>query len=193
MSSAAIQRYSPADYLALERASEFKHEFFDGELFRKAGGTIEHSQIAANVIGTLGNSLADSPCRVLTSDMRIKLPTGLYTYPDVSVVCDQPQYEDDHTDVLLNPLVMVEVLSPTTEAYDRGKKFRHYQTCPSLREYVLIAQDRAAVDHYLRQPASGQWLLTTFESLAATMPLPSIGVGLPLGEIYAKVEFPPDE
>ena len=193
MSSAAIQRYSPADYLALERASEFKHEFFDGELFRMSGDTIEHSQIAGNVIRALGNSLADSPCRVLTSDMRIKLPTGLYTYPDVLVVCDQPQYEDDHTDVLLNPLVVVEVLSPTTEAYDRGKKFRHYQTCPSLREYVLIAQDRAAVDHYLRQPASGQWLLTTFESLAATMSLPSIGIGLPLHEIYAKVEFPPEE
>ncbi len=193
MSSAAIQRYSPADYLALERASEFKHEFFDGELFRMAGGTIEHSQIAGNVIGELRNQLADTPCRVLTSDMRIKLPTGLYTYPDVSVVCDQPEYEDDHKDVLLNPLVVVEVLSPTTEAYDRGKKFRHYQTCPSLREYVLIAQDRAVVDHYLRQPTSGQWLLTTFESLDATMPLPSFGIGLPLREIYAKVEFPAAE
>ena len=192
MSSVAIKRYSPADYLALERASEFRHEFFDGELFRMSGGTIEHSQIAGNVIRALGNSLADSPCRVLTSDMRIKLPTGLYTYPDVSVVCDQPQYEDDHTDVLLNPLVVVEVLSPTTEAYDRGKKFRHYQTCPSLREYVLIAQDRSAVDHYLRQP-TGQWLLTTFESLDATMPLPSLGVGLRLSEIYSKVEFPPNE
>lgn len=189
MSSAAIQRYSPADYLALERASEFKHEFFDGEMFLMAGGTIEHSQVAANVIRALGNALADTGCRVLTSDMKIKLPTGLYTYPDASVVCDQPQYEDDHKDVLLNPLLIVEVLSPSTEAYDRGQKFRHYQTCPSLREYVLIAQDRSAVDHYLRQP-SGQWLLTTFESLDATMPLPSLGVGLRLRDIYAKVEFP---
>ena len=161
MSSAAIQRYSPADYLALERASEFKHEFFDGEMFRMSGGTIEHSQIAGNVIRALGTALADGPCRVLTGDMRIKLPTGLYTYPDTSVVCDQPEFEDGHKDVLLNPLLIVEVLSPSTEAYDRGKKFRHYQTCPSLREYVLIAQDRAAVDHYLRQPTSGQWLLTT--------------------------------
>lgn len=193
MSSAAIKRHSPADYLALERISEFKHEFFDGELFRMSSGTIEHSQIAGNVIGELGNALADRPCRVLNSDMRIKLPTGLYTYPDASVICDQPQFEDGHKDVLLNPLVVVEVLSPTTEAYDRGKKFRHYQTCPSLREFVLIAQDRAAVDHYLRQPSSGQWLLTTFESLEATMPLPSIGIGLLLREIYAKVEFPPDE
>ena len=189
MSSAAIQRYSPTDYLALERAGEFKHEFFDGEMFLMAGGTIEHSQVAANVIRALGNALADTGCRVLTSDMKIKLPTGLYTYPDASVVCDQPQYEDDHKDVLLNPLLIVEVLSPSTEAYDRGQKFRHYQTCPSLREYVLIAQDRSAVDHYLRQP-SGQWLLTTFESLDATMPLPSLGVGLRLREIYAKVEFP---
>ncbi len=189
MSSAAIQRYSPTDYLALERAGEFKHEFFDGEMFLMAGGTIEHSQVAANVIRALGNALADTGCRVLTSDMKIKLPTGLYTYPDASVVCDQPQYEDDHKDVLLNPLLIVEVLSPSTEAYDRGQKFRHYQTCPSLREYVLIAQDRSAVDHYLRQP-SGQWLLTTFESLDATMPLPSLGVGLRLRDIYAKVEFP---
>ena len=191
MSSAAIKRYSPADYLALERASEVKHEFFDGEMFLMAGGTMEHSQVAANVIRALGNAFADSPCCVLTSDMKIKLPTGLYTYPDASVVCNQPQYEDDRKDVLLNPLLVVEVLSPSTEAYDRGQKFRHYQTCPSLREYVLIAQDRSAVDHYLRQP-SGQWLLTTFESLDATMPLPSLGVGLRLGEIYAKVEFPPE-
>ena len=191
MSSAAVQRYSPADYLALERAGEFKHEFFDGEMFLMAGGTMEHSQVAANVIGELREQLADTPCRVLTSDMKIKLPTGLYTYPDASVVCDQPQYEDDHKDVLLNPLLIVEVLSPSTEAYDRGQKFRHYQSCPSLREYVLIAQDRSAVDHYLRQP-SGQWLLTTFESLDATMPLPSLGVGLRLSEIYAKVEFPPE-
>ena len=191
MSSAAIKRYSPADYLALERASEVKHEFFDGEMFLMAGGTMEHSQVAANVIGELREQLTDSPCRVLTSDMKIKLPTGLYTYPDASVVCDQPQYEDDRKDVLLNPLLVVEVLSPSTEAYDRGQKFRHYQTCPSLREYVLIAQDRSAVDHYLRQP-SGQWLLTTFESLDATMPLPSLGVGLRLSEIYAKVEFPPE-
>lgn len=193
MSSAASLRYSPADYLALERVSEFKHEFFDGQMFRISGGTIEHSQIAANVIGELRSSLADSPCRVLTSDMRIKLSTGLYTYPDVSVVCDLPRYEDDHKDVLLNPMIVIEVLSPSTEAYVRGKKFRHYQTCPSLREIVLIAQDRAAVDHFLRQPASGQWLLTTFESLESTMSLPSIGIGLPLGEIYAKVEFPPEE
>lgn len=191
MSSVAIKRYSPADYLTLERASEFKHEFFDGEMFRMSGGTIEHSQIASNVIRALGNSLEDTPCRVLTSDMRIKLPTGHYTYPDATVVCDQPQYEDNYKDVLLNPMIVVEVLSPSTEAYDRGKKFRHFQTCPSLREIVLIAQDRAAVDHFLRQPASGQWLLTTFESLEAMMLLPSIGVGLSLGEIYAKVEFPP--
>lgn len=192
MSSAAIQRDSPADYLALERANEFKHEFFDGEMFLRVGATLEHCQIAANMIGELGNQLTDTPCCVLTSDMKIKLPTGLYTYPDASVVCDQPQYEDDRKDVLLNPLLVVEVLSPSTEAYDRGQKFRHYQTCPSLREYVLIAQDRSAVDHYLRQP-TGQWLLTTFESLDATMPLPSLGVGLRLSEIYAKVEFPPNE
>jgi len=191
MSSAAIKRYSPTDYLSLARASEVKHEFFDGEMFLMAGGTKEHSQVAANVIRALGNALAGSPCCVLTSDMKIKLPTGLYTYPDSSVVCDQPQYQDDRKDVLLNPLLVVEVLSPTTEAYDRGQKFRHYQTCPSLREYVLIAQDRSAVDHYLRQP-SGQWLLTTFESLDATMPLPTLGVALRMNEIYAKVEFPPE-
>ncbi|MFM9961864.1 MAG: Uma2 family endonuclease [Planctomycetaceae bacterium] len=193
MSSAAIQHYSPADYLALERASEFKHEFFDGEMFRMSGGTIEHSQIAGNVIGELRSQLALSPCRVLTSDMRIKLPTGLYTYPDASVVCDAPQFEDDHKDVLVNPLVVVEVLSPSTEAYDRGKKFRHYQTCPSLREIVLIAQDRAGVDHFLRQPASGQWLLTTLTSLDAGLSLPTLGITLSLGEIYAKIEFPPEE
>lgn len=190
MSSAAEKRYSPADYLALERAADSKHEFFDGEIFAMSGGTLHHSQLAGNVIIELGKTLADSPCRVLTSDMRIKCPTGLYTYPDASIVCDSPKFEDGQKDVLLNPIVIVEVLSPSTESYDRGRKFEHYRSCPSLRDYLLISQDRVFVEHYSRQADTDQWLLTTWNSLDAAVSLTTLGVRLPLRGIYARVDVP---
>lgn len=190
MSSAAEKRYSPADYLALERAADSKHEFFDGEIFAMSGGSLYHGQLAGNIITELGKALEESQCRVLTSDMRIKLPTGLYTYPDASVVCEQPKFEDGRNDVLLNPLVIIEVLSPSTESYDRGKKFEHYRSCPSLRDYVLISQDRIFVEHFTRQADSDQWLLTTWNSLDATVTFPSLNVSLPLRGIYAKIELP---
>lgn len=190
MSSAAEKRFSPADYLALERAADSKHEFFDGEIFAMSGGSLFHSQLAGNIIGLLHESLRDSKCRVLSSDMRIKLPTGLYTYPDASVLCENPKFEDGRKDVLLNPMVIIEVLSPSTESYDRGKKFEHYRSCLSLRDYVLISQDRVFVEHFSRQANSEQWLLTTWNSLAATITFESLGVSLPLRGIYAKIELP---
>ncbi len=190
MSSAASKRFSPADYLALERAADSKHEFFDGEIFAMSGGSLYHSQLAGNVIGELHESLKESKCRVLISDMRIKLPTGLYTYPDASVICDHPKFEDGHNDVLLNPVVIVEVLSPSSESYDRGKKFEHYRSCLSLRDYVLVSQDRVFVEHFSRQTNSDQWLLTTWNSLTSTITFESLGVSLSLRGIYAKIELP---
>lgn len=190
MSSAAEKRYSPADYLALERAADTKHEFFDGEIFAMSGGTKVHSRLSVNMLHELSKALETSPCEVLNSDMRIKLPTGLYTYPDASVICDSPQFEDGHDDVLLNPIVIVEVLSPSTESYDRGKKFEHYRSCPSLRDYLLIAQDRVFVEHYSRQADTDQWLLTTWNSLEAAVTLTALGVRLPLRGIYARVDVP---
>ncbi len=190
MSSAVEKRFSPADYLALERVADSKHEFFDGETFAMSGGSLYHSQLAGNIIIEFGKALENSRCRILTSDMRIKLPTGLYTYPDASVLCENPKFEDGRKDVLLNPMVIIEVLSPSTESYDRGRKFEHYRSCPSLRDYVLISQDRIFVEHFTRQADSDQWLLTTWNSLDATVTFPSLSVSLPLRGIYAKIELP---
>lgn len=118
--------------------------------------------------------------------MRVRIPTDLYTYPDVSIVCGSPRFEGDQEDILLNPLVLFEVLSPSTEAYDRGRTFIHYQTVPSLKEYVLVAQDRPRIDHFARQ-GDGRWLLTVVES--GELVLPALGISLPLNEIYAKATF----
>lgn len=188
MSTSAVKRYTVEEYLALERASETKHEYFDGEIFDMAGASRAHNRIAANLVQQLSNALDDSPCEVYPSDMRVKLPTGLYTYPDVSIVCSEPQFEGDRQDVLLNPMVIVEVLSPSTEAYDRGRKFRNYQTIESLREYVLVSQDRMQVEHFARRPGSDQWLLTTVDDPTGTITLPAIDCALSMAEIYAKVE-----
>jgi Uma2 family endonuclease len=188
MSTGAQKRYSVNDYLALERQSEIKHEYFDGELFAMAGGTAAHSLISGNCIRELGNALRQKGCQVYTSDMRLMCPTGLRTYPDVSVVCDEPQLEDEHNDTLLNPLVIVEVLSDSSEAYDRGRKFSNYQTIPSLREYVLVAQDRVQVDHFARQ-SNDTWLLTTYTDMNAVVRFPVLECSIPLAEIYAGVKF----
>lgn len=192
MSTAAVPRYTAAEYLAFERRSDTKHEFYRGELFAMSGGTGPHSLIAANLIRALGNALADRPCRVLTSDMRIACPTGLYTYPDVSVVCGKVQYEDATNDVLLNPIMIVEVLSPATAAYDRGTKFEHYQSIPSLREFVLVSQHGPRVEHYARQQDADHWLLTTINDPQGTVAFPVLDCSVPMAEIYAKVEFTPE-
>jgi Uma2 family endonuclease len=188
MSTAAIRRLSVDEYLAIERDSEVKHEYFDGELFAMAGATEQHNLIVASLIREIGNQLKSRRCRVYPSDMRVVCPTGLRTYPDVSVVCGEPRFEGERRETLLNPLSIIEVLSPSTEAYDRGRKFRHYQTIESLSEYVLVAQDRPQVDHFVRQK-SGQWLLTTVADLSASVVLTAIGCTEPLTEIYADVAF----
>ena len=136
MPSAATKRITSEEYLARERLATEKSEFFDGEVFAMTGGSAVHSLLAVNLSRELGNVLSKGPCRVFNSDMRVRTGTGLYTYPDVSVVCDVPEFEDDSSkDVLINPKVICEVLSPSTEAYDRGKKFEHYRTIASVMEY----------------------------------------------------------
>lgn len=192
MSTAAVKRYSAAEYLAIERRSTERHEFFDGEIFAMSGGTGPHSRIVGNLIRALGNAIADGPCIVHTSDLRAYCPTGLHTYPDVSVVCGELEYQDDSHDVLLNPVVIVEVLSPSTEGYDRGAKFKHYRSIPSLEEYVLISQHSARVDHYARQQDADHWLLTSISDLQASVQFPTLNRAVPVAEIYAKVEFTPE-
>lgn len=180
---------TPEEYLAIERQSEVRSEYLDGEMFVMTGGRYPHNRIIGNVMGELHQQLKRSPCQVLPSDQRVHIPaTGLYTYPDVSVVCGEGQFEDRFLDSLLNPTLLVEVLSPTTEAYDRGKKFEHYRSIPSLSEYLLIAQDEPRVEQYLRQDGN-RWLLTAITGLEATLALPSIQCELALAEIYARISF----
>lgn len=194
MSTAAIKRYTVEEYLAMERESDVKHEFYDGEIFAMAGGTRAHNLISLNIAAELRDALKDTPCEVYHSDMRIKLPSGLYTCPDVSVVCSEPQFEGARQDVLLNPLLVVEVLSPTTEAYDRGAKFEHYAQLSSLREYVLVSQHRVNVEHYVRTDSGGDWVFRRSTIADATTRFAAIERQLTLSGIYAKVEFdPPSE
>lgn len=189
VSTAAQLRHTPEEYLNLERNAETKSEYLNGEIFALAGASRIHNRISLNMAGGLNAKLHDRPCEVFMSDMRLKIdPTGLYTYPDVVVACNGPRFEDSHLDTLLNPTLIVEVLSPSTEAFDRGEKFAHYRRLESLQEYILIAQDRIRVEHYLRQ--GKQWLLTELNQYEDVLPLPSIQCDLSLREIYAKVEFP---
>jgi Uma2 family endonuclease len=186
------QRYSPEEYLARERKAEYKSEYIDGFIVAMAGASEAHSLIVVNVAGELRARLKSQPCRTYATDMRVKVSNaGLYTYPDVSVVCGERRFEDVEVDTLLNPNVLVEVLSESTEAYDRGKKFARYQWLESLTDYVLIAQDEARVEHFVRQ--GEHWLLTVITGLEGTLRLESVGCELPLREIYDRVEFPQED
>ncbi len=181
---------SPEEYLALERQAETKSEYFDGEVYAMTGASVAHNQIVANVVSTLNNRFKGGPCRVFASDMRVKVSqTELYTYPDVVLVCGRLQLEDKHRDTLLNPTVLIEVLSPSTEDYDLGTKFAHYRVLESLSDYLLIAQTGVLIEHYQRQ-SSDRWLLTTYRALDALVPIPSIGCDLLLTDVYDKVEWP---
>lgn len=178
------------EYLTRERQADSRSEYYRGETFAMAGASWEHTLIKDNLARETGNQLKDGPCRVVTSDLRVKInATGLYTYPDIVVVCDEPQFEDEVMDTLLNPRVLVEVLSDSTEKYDRGLKFAHYRQVPSVGEYVLVAQDRPLVERYVRQP-DDTWLLTLFSGLTEIFAFVSIATEIPLAEIYRGVKLP---
>ena len=152
MSALPERIWTTEDYLAYERDSQQRHEYLGGKIYALAGASAKHNLIVGNAIASLHVQVRKRPCMVYPSDMRLKVSrTGLYTYSDISVVCGDPQFEDDQSDTLLNPTVIIEVLSPSTETYDWGKKFQHYRTLASLREYLLIAQDSHRVEHYVRQ------------------------------------------
>jgi len=181
---------SPQDYLAIERASETKSEYLDGEMVAMAGASRWHNLIVLNVGAELRAQLKQRPCEVYSNDQRVQiLATGLYTYPDVVVSCAEPRFEDDEMDTLLNPTVIVEVLSSSTEGYDRGTKFEHYRTLESLAEYLLVSQDKHLVEQFVRQEA-GAWRFTAASGLASVVDLPSIGCTLALSEVYDKVTLP---
>ncbi len=190
MSISATKRpISREEYLANERDSTTKNEYLDGHIYAMAGASREHNIITVNISTILNLQLREKPCEVYANDMRLKVTaTGLYTYPDVAVACNQPQFEDSHLDTLLNPTIIFEVLSDSTEAYDRGEKFAHYRRIESLKEYVLVAQDQIRIEHFLRH--GDQWLLTELNSMDKVLRLNSIDCELPLRDIYAKIIFP---
>lgn len=185
----SAEHTTEAEYLASERASEFKHEFIDGIVYAMSGGSLNHNLITSSTIATLHRQLSGQGCRTLTSDMKVRLPaTGSYAYPDVSVVCGTPQLNDDEGDVLLNPTLIVEVLSPSTEAHDRGRKFQLYRGLESLQEYVLIAQDSPRIERFVRQN-DGTWQFNDAQGLDAALDLSSVAVTLTLAEVYEQVDF----
>lgn len=178
---------TPEAYLARERQADYKSEYLDGAVIAMVGTSRVHNLIVWNVLAGLHQQMRGRPCEAYGNDMRVKVsPTGLYTYPDVAALCGEVQLEDAHQDTLLNPSTLIEVLSPSTEAYDRGAKFAHYRALACLQEYVLIAQDTPRVELYERQP-DDRWLLTAVEDLEAIVMVPSITCVLKLAEVYERV------
>lgn len=193
MSALPRQKWTPEEYLAFERASDQRHEFLDGEVVAMAGANERDNLITGNTYATLHAQLRRRPCLVYPSDMRVQVsPTGLYTYPDITVVCATPKFEDEHRDTLLNPTVIIEVLSSSTESYDRGKKFQHYRHLDSLQEYVLISQDSYRIERYTRQP-DNQWLLADVSESDGILELSSIQCTLAAADVYEKVSFEDDD
>jgi len=190
------------EYLARERAAEERHVYLDGEIFAMAGESLAHGDISANSIASLVIQLKGKPCRALTKDTKVRSgPTpmagrgtrGLFSYPDIVVVCGEPEYHDAHRDVILNPAVIVEALSPATEAFDRGEKFTRYQTWnPTLSDYLLVLQDRPQIEHYHRQPDGG-WSYHRHAGLEACVVIESIQCTLKLADVYDRIVFRRDE
>ena len=184
---------SPQEYLDQERLATTKSEYFNGEVYALAGASPRHTAIAANVIAALHARFKGRPCTVHTGDLRVKVsPTGLYTYPDVVVVCGQPKFDDAQKDTLLNPTLIVEVLSESTEAYDRGRKFDHYRRIESLTDYVLVSQESALIEHRSRQSAN-KWLVSFYMGLKTVVPLPTLDCELPMTEVYDKIDWPDED
>ncbi len=191
MSTAPVRQFSVEEYLAFERQSEAKHQYFRGEILAMTGGSLQHVTIISNLVFRARSALGETGCRVLPGDMRVKCPSGLYTYPDVVIMCSEPQLEDSHRDTLLNPLVIFEVLSPSTEAYDRSKKFESYRGIESLREYVLVAQDQMHVEHFVRQRDANHWDMHILRRAEEELSISNGQGRLKLSEIYESVEFAP--
>jgi len=181
--------FTPAEYLAIERAATERSEYIDGEIVAMAGASREHSLITTNSVRELSQQVKRRPCEVHSNDLRVYIPAAhLYTYPDVMAFCGEAKFEDTLRDTLLNPTVIIEVLSPSTEAYDRGKKFEFYRSIPSFREYLLVAQDEPRVEQFTLQ-TDGRWIFTATAGLEGTVTLSSISCVLAMAEIYDKVDL----
>ncbi len=175
------------EYLEFDASSPEKHEFYDGQIFAMSGGTFNHSTIGLNIATTLRTQLRGKPCQPMNSDMRVHTPSGLDTYPDISVFCGEPELSDkDRT--LHNPVVIIEVLSPTTRSYDRGDKFWHYRSIPTLQDYLLIDSESIYVEHHQRQKRD-EWLLHEYRNLENTLTLNTLGLTLALSMFYEDARF----
>ncbi|NJM07590.1 Uma2 family endonuclease [Candidatus Gracilibacteria bacterium] len=177
------------EYMQFERESTAKHEYYGGRIYAMTGASGVHNLIAGNTLAALHGQLRRRPCQISPSDMQVKIQkTGLHTYPDLVICCGEPQFTDAALDTLLNPLVLIEILSPSTERYDRGMKFQHYRTIATLQDYILIAQDDYYIEYYSRQD-NGQWLLQEATGIEAQIDIPSIGSTLSLADVYEKVHI----
>ena len=194
--------FTEDEYLAMERESLERHEFIDGEIYEMAGESEEHGTISVNLTTEISIQLRGTPCRSFTKDMKVRsgpvprsryLMKGFYSYPDLVVVCGERQYHDKYKDVLLNPTVIIEVLSSSTEAFDRDEKFRRYrENLPSLTDYILVAQTEPFIDHYHRE-AENRWVLSSYKGLETNFTIESINCTLRLADVYDRIEFPIEE
>jgi Uma2 family endonuclease len=191
MSTVAVRNYSVAEYLSREAASTVRNEYYRGDIFAMAGNTLQHTEIQGNLMYRLRQALEGSPCRPYGTDQRIRIEAvNLFTYPDVVVICGEPEFSPDDPMSITNPRVIFEILSPSTEAYDRGEKFELYQHLASLQEYILVSQDRAHIDRFVRQPGGG-WLLQSFAGLEDVLEIESLKCRIPLALVYENVKFNP--
>ena len=189
MSAHPQPRLTPEEYLELDRASPFRNEYYNGHMYAMSGGSVPHAIIIGNLTRETGNALRGRPCFVAPSDLRVRVsPDGLYTYPDVVVVCGELKVLDGRNDTVLNPILIIEVLSPSTEAYDRGFKSAQYRTLETLQEYALVSQSEPRIEIFRRQ-SSGDWLLSEAVGLEAVCHFDSVDSNVNLSEIYANVTF----
>ena len=191
-------RYSVDEYLEMERAADERHMYIDGDIFAMAGESPAHADVSSNTLLRVASQRKGTPCRARTKDTKVRcadapLPghstKGMFYYPDIVVICGEPEYHDAHKDIVLNPKAIIEILSPSTEAFDRGEKFTRLQTCnPTLTDYVLVSQERPQIEHYQRQ-ADGEWSYRLHLGLDATVAMASIGCTLKLADVYDRVKF----
>ncbi|QEL15840.1 Uma2 family endonuclease [Limnoglobus roseus] len=193
MTAVPKRKMTAAEYLEIERKAAFKSEFYNGEMFAMAGASEPHNRVKENLVGELFGRMKGGPCGSYSSDQRVLVDrTGLYTYPDIVIVCGEPAFASEDRSTITNPQVVIEVMSDSTETYDRGTKFRHYRQISSLQVYVLVAQDEARVEQFVRQP-DGTWNLQIFADPAGNFTLAKVGATVPLADVYRNVTFPPPE
>ncbi|MCU7834967.1 MAG: Uma2 family endonuclease [gamma proteobacterium symbiont of Taylorina sp.] len=187
MTTQVLNKLTARDYLSMERVAETKSEFFNGEIFAMAGASRKHNQITSNLVRLVGNQIQDRSCSIYSADMKVKVENmDKYTYPDVVLSCEDELFEDENEDVLLSPIIIIEVLSDSTEAYDRGDKFLHYQNIESLKEYILFSQKTYLLEHYIKK-SDNQWLYQEYHQLGDKIHLKSVDCFINLDDAYSKV------